>query len=645
MLFNHEPQWHLLDRFERARRRVFYALHYGKLYDKEGSWESVRAPVDLQLANSNWTADQIFAETGHRPDRAARRREPRRVPAVSRARSGTRSCAAASSSGRGRAPTRSSRRARCSASRWSATRARTSNRPRSAASTRRRACSRSGAGSRASASPGLEALACAAPLVTTDNGGCREYAIDGETALVVPPRDARAMADAIRRLLDDDALAARLVANGLEVVERDFDWERRTDEFEAVLDGLSAEPGGGAAADAPGRAGRARAVGGRARLGQPPLHPAVRRLGAAEHRRSLRARDRRQRLGVGGGELRARRGRPRRCSTTPTSGSRRGMNQGLAAARGTLRRVLQQRHDRARRVGRRTCCRPRGAIRTRRSSCPAVTETRNPVNVRTEPGDRRRGAPAVQRAARGDRLRHAGRGRAPARSVGRGVRDRERRRRRPVLQGVGERPRRRLRPARARAARREGLGVANLDDWQGLWARNRRRFLEKWMGDGEVPRLDVVRSGALRAQPRDVARRSRVGWTATSRCAIAKIAGCGASSPRTARCARTCSVGRTPDGAACGPACPARGREPARRRRSHEWSRRRARVARGQSARRRRPSSRAMIAGAAHSRPNTDGRAAGAERHRPHRGEDRARRGDQRERIRAVRRRVRPGMT
>ena len=78
--------------------------------------------------------------------------------------------------------------------------------------------------------------------MTTDNGGCREYAIDGETALVVPPRDARAMADAIRRLLDDEALAARFVANGLDVVGRDFDWERRTDEFESVLDGLCAGP-------------------------------------------------------------------------------------------------------------------------------------------------------------------------------------------------------------------------------------------------------------------------------------------------------------------------------------------------------------------------------------------------------------------
>jgi hypothetical protein len=67
LIFNHEPHWHLLYRFSGARRRVFYALHYGKLYGKEGSWESIRATVDLQLANSNWTADQIAAETGSRP--------------------------------------------------------------------------------------------------------------------------------------------------------------------------------------------------------------------------------------------------------------------------------------------------------------------------------------------------------------------------------------------------------------------------------------------------------------------------------------------------------------------------------------------------------------------------------------------------
>src|SRR5437764_535484 len=97
---------------------------------------------------------------------------------------------------------------------------------------------------------GLEALACGVPLVTTDNGGCREYADDGETALVVPPRDPAAMAAAIRELLEDRELATKLVANGLEVVARDFDWEKRTAEFAQVLDGVSA---GTALAPPPGR--------------------------------------------------------------------------------------------------------------------------------------------------------------------------------------------------------------------------------------------------------------------------------------------------------------------------------------------------------------------------------------------------------
>src|SRR5690606_36197893 len=88
----------------------------------------------------------------------------------------------------------------------------------------------------------LEALACGVPLVTTDNGGCREYAFDGRTALVVPPRDPAAMASAIERLLGDEALASELVANGLDVVARDFDWESRTDELATVLDGVIAHP-------------------------------------------------------------------------------------------------------------------------------------------------------------------------------------------------------------------------------------------------------------------------------------------------------------------------------------------------------------------------------------------------------------------
>ena len=51
-----------------------------------------------------------------------------------------------------------------------------------------------------------------------------------------------------------------------------------------------------------------------------------------------------------------------------------------------------------------------------------------------------------------------------------------------------------------------GKGSASrLDDWPGLWARNRRHFLDKWSGDAEVP--NVSRSACSRpgAQHRSTA--------------------------------------------------------------------------------------------------------------------------------------------
>ena len=47
-------------------------------------------------------------------------------------------------------------------------------------------------------------------LVTTDVPGCREVVCDGVDGLLVPPRDAAALARAIARLQDDPPLARRL---------------------------------------------------------------------------------------------------------------------------------------------------------------------------------------------------------------------------------------------------------------------------------------------------------------------------------------------------------------------------------------------------------------------------------------------------
>lgn len=89
--------------------------------------------------------------------------------------------------------------------------------------------------------PGVEALACGAALVTTDNGGCRDYAVDERTALVVPPGEPQRLADAVGRLFDDDGLRCRLAQAGNQFVQR-YTWAQAADNFEKVLTGSGIDP-------------------------------------------------------------------------------------------------------------------------------------------------------------------------------------------------------------------------------------------------------------------------------------------------------------------------------------------------------------------------------------------------------------------
>jgi glycosyltransferase involved in cell wall biosynthesis len=87
----------------------------------------------------------------------------------------------------------------------------------------------------------MQAMLAALPVVTTPVGSILEVVEDGRTGLVVPPRDAPALARAIARLLDDPALARRLgSAARAEAVER-FSQDRMLDRMEAVFrDALAA---------------------------------------------------------------------------------------------------------------------------------------------------------------------------------------------------------------------------------------------------------------------------------------------------------------------------------------------------------------------------------------------------------------------
>jgi glycosyltransferase involved in cell wall biosynthesis len=66
----------------------------------------------------------------------------------------------------------------------------------------------------------FQALASGVPLVTADTPAARELLANGESALLVPPGDPEALADALRRLTADPALPGRL-ANGGNAVYRE----------------------------------------------------------------------------------------------------------------------------------------------------------------------------------------------------------------------------------------------------------------------------------------------------------------------------------------------------------------------------------------------------------------------------------------
>ncbi|HUE22880.1 MAG TPA: glycosyltransferase family 4 protein [Bryobacteraceae bacterium] len=89
----------------------------------------------------------------------------------------------------------------------------------------------------------LEAMACELPVVTTDIRGCREAVLDGATGIVVPPRDAKALTDAVLDLIDHPQKALKMGKEGRRRAVSRFDAKLVQKRFAGVFETMLARRG------------------------------------------------------------------------------------------------------------------------------------------------------------------------------------------------------------------------------------------------------------------------------------------------------------------------------------------------------------------------------------------------------------------
>jgi glycosyltransferase involved in cell wall biosynthesis len=86
----------------------------------------------------------------------------------------------------------------------------------------------------------IEASAMELPVVASDVHGIPDVVVDGETGILVPPRSAGAIADALARLASDAALRDAMGRAGRAFVERNYRWQDNA----ALMERLYAEMAG-----------------------------------------------------------------------------------------------------------------------------------------------------------------------------------------------------------------------------------------------------------------------------------------------------------------------------------------------------------------------------------------------------------------
>lgn len=86
--------------------------------------------------------------------------------------------------------------------------------------------------------PPLEAMACGRPVVTSNASSLPE--VVGEAGLMVEATDVEALAEAMQRVLEDNALRVRMIAKGVEQATK-FTWEKAAAKLLSLYEAMSSD--------------------------------------------------------------------------------------------------------------------------------------------------------------------------------------------------------------------------------------------------------------------------------------------------------------------------------------------------------------------------------------------------------------------
>lgn len=82
----------------------------------------------------------------------------------------------------------------------------------------------------------IEANACGKPVIGSKVGGIKYVIRDGENGLLAPPKNPKALADAIIYLLENEDVARKMGRKGRMIVEREYTWKKSAEKTIRVLE-------------------------------------------------------------------------------------------------------------------------------------------------------------------------------------------------------------------------------------------------------------------------------------------------------------------------------------------------------------------------------------------------------------------------